>query len=103
MAEKKTDSPVAEEPAVQVTKPADAADAVQPGGAAGSAGEVPPQEQPAGAGAAPQPQDNKNAMHRFYDKLPITYKQADLIVKVLVAAFIVVLVVAVVTGGLFKG
>ena len=57
---------------------------------------VPSPMDPASAQGAPPPA--KNAIHRFYDKLPVTYKQVDIAVKILVALFIIFLVVGVLKG-----
>ncbi len=74
------------EPAIEQTEPS-------PSGAT-------PKETAAPATGAPP--DDRTAKERLYDKIPITFKQADILVKVLLFAFAVVLVIAVLSGGLFR-
>ncbi len=51
-------------------------------------------------GGAPTPP--KNMKEQLYDKIPLTFRQADILVKVLLALFVVMLIIAVLTGGLFR-
>lgn len=52
---------------------------------------------------APQPpQPFKNPIHKLYDKIPLSLKQVDILVGILIAAFIIVLLVGIFGGGLFK-
>lgn len=53
-------------------------------------------EEPGQAGAPPQAE--KNIVEKFYDKLPFTYKQVDIFVKVLIGVLIVALAAAVLFG-----
>ena len=53
--------------------------------------------------AAPeQPAPPKTAKEQLYDKIPITFRQADILVKVLLVLFVVIVIVAILTGGLFR-
>lgn len=73
--------------------------------AAGRADESAAPEDTLPAEAAPDgeaPAPPKNMKERLYDKIPLTFRQADILVKVLLALFVVVLIIAVLTGGLFR-
>ncbi len=59
------------------------------------------------AEAAPPPEAAKpgpqNAKEQLYDKIPLSYKQVDILVKVLVGVLVVALVVGVLTGSRLGG
>lgn len=50
------------------------------------------------APAPKKPESQKNPVERLYDKIPLTYKQVDMIVKVLIAILAIVLIIGVATG-----
>ena len=50
--------------------------------------------------ARPGPQ---NAKEQFYDKIPLTYRQVDILVKVLIGVLVVALVVGILTGSRLGG
>lgn len=56
---------------------------------------LPEQSPPPAPGKA---EADKNAVEKLYDKIPLTYKQVDLIVKVLVGILILLLIVGIATG-----
>lgn len=47
----------------------------------------------------PEAEKSKNAVHRLYDKLPFTFKQVDIFVKVMVALMVALLIYGIVKGG----
>ena len=74
--------------------------AVQPGETAAPEQGTP--ESPAQPPDGEKPAPPKNMKEQLYDKIPLTFKQADILVKVLLALFAVMLIIAVLTGGLFR-
>lgn len=50
-----------------------------------------------------QVEEKKNVKETLYDKIPLTYKQVDILVKVLVALLFIALVIGIATGGLAGG
>ena len=55
--------------------------------------------------AAPEtpPPENKTGIQRLYDKIPLTFRQADILVKVLIGLFVLVLIIGIATGSRFGG
>lgn len=51
--------------------------------------------------APPPPADTRGAKERFYDKIPLTYKQVDILVKVLVVVMVGLIIIGVLTGNRF--
>ena len=82
----------------EAKKPADDGEKAPNAREGASVGEITPKGEKPPEGK----KDEGNPVTRLYDKIPITYKQADILVKVLIGAFVLFLIFIVLQSPFFK-